>query len=75
MRPFSCRISAFGPKFNFGGEKIRCPQDVLIAADGVFPRGRLLAIRSGRETPSLENITDRMIADVIAQISAIMKQS
>jgi hypothetical protein len=49
-------------------KKIRCPQDVHIAADEVFPRGRLLAIRSGRETPTLENITDGMIADVIAQI-------
>jgi hypothetical protein len=49
-------------------KKIRCPQDVHRAADEVFPRSRLLAIRSSREPPTLEDITDGLIADVIAQI-------
>ena len=40
-----------------------------MTADEFFPRRRLLAIRSGRETPTLEDVTDGLIADVIAQIA------
>ncbi len=49
-------------------EEVGGPQDLHVAADKFLPRRGLLTIGSSRDTPALEDIANRLIADLIAQM-------
>jgi hypothetical protein len=50
------------------GKKVRSEQDIEVATDELSPGHGLFALRGWRDATALEDVTDRLIANGIAEI-------
>src|SRR5919106_5209013 len=64
---------AQGP--HFGGEEVRGPQHIHVRTNKCLPGRGFATLWRCRYAPTLENIADRLIADLVTQMSQGTRQT